>query len=526
MRMECAKHIQCISTLQLIWNSVKKGIKAGKGPNVSYILTPDSGMTEPKSRGVGHDTDPALLTAGRYGTDDTIRIFGDERTFEYILRVQATAIQVLSDLYPAVIPPEDARVLVDAANLEHINPSRIRELEAKGEHDIIAINNAWEEVVSPISRGAASHINKLRTSADTTESAKALQLKDGLHVIADSVENLRDITLERAVEWVEVPHMDQSHLYDAVPAVAGRTFVHYAEMLQSGLNFLRNTHDNSLFGKWADATGNYHSAVSMGLDGRRIEKEFCSRLGLRRMKAPAQVPGREYLMDVYYTIERIAETIGNLAHYIRMGRGDDTGIFSFPRGKKGSSAMPHKDAKGGNPIAEEQAESLANYTRGVMVTAMSSCRMDYARDLSGSASDRINLEDTFKFADHVIRKMANVTHKLILNEERSRERVTRSYGVVTSPQFLNYLTDPRRTGVPMPRSEASDLVARLATEAYDERRQFAEVLLEDEAITSRISEDEIREMADPLGYMAESSEIVRNVHSHLHGKRTLPTVSP
>ena len=448
--------------------------------------------------------------------------FGPEQTFASILKVQGISAKVLSDLYPDVVPPEDAVVLVETANLHHINPARIREIEAKGGHDVIAINTAWEEVVAERRPLATAHINKIRTSADSTEAAKALQIKRGLEVIADSTENLRDIVLERALEWDSVSHMDQTHLYDAIPTVAGRPFAHYAEMLQSGLDVLKFFHDYSTVGKWSDVTGNFHSAVDMEMDGRKIENEFCNRLGIRHMKASAQVPGREYVMDIFYSLARIGETVANLAHYMRTGRGDDVDVFRFPRGRKGSSGMPHKDRKGGNPAAEEQGESIDGLLRGLMVTAQSTSRMDYARDLSGSAYDRIALSIGFKVLDHTLRGIAEVVYKLQLNEERCKERVNRSYGVVTSPRFLAYLTDTRRTSDAMPRSVAHDLLGILSAQAYDQKKPFGEILLEAEEVCKRIPREQILGMADPTNYIGQSREIIHDVYDSFHGRRTFP----
>lgn len=470
--------------------------------------------------GVDPATHSQYLIAGKYGTDGTVRVFDWEKNVGYNLRGQGVSAKVLSRLYPDVVPPEDAAVLIGTADLYHVSAARIREIEAKLKHDQIAINTAWEEVVAKERPSATSHINKMKTSADSTEPAKALQLKEGLEVVASSVENLRDILLERALEWVDTPHMDQTHLYDAVPTVAGRPFAHYAEMLQSGLERIRFFHDNSIMGKWGDVTGNYHSAVDMGLDGRKIEEEFCKELGIGHMIAPAQVPGREFLEDIYYAVARVAKTTGNIGHFIRWGRSDDVGIFRFPLGQKGSSGMPHKDLKGGNPDKEEQSESMDGVLTGALVAGMQACRMDYARDLTGSALDRIFFELAFKCGDHSVRSMANVAYKLQIVPERAKERVMRSYGVITSPRFLAYLTDRRRTAEPMPRSAAHDLLGRLATEAYEKKEPFADVLLTNAEVTRRIPELEIRRLADPVEYIGESKNVVNAVYDAFHGKRT------
>jgi adenylosuccinate lyase len=191
--------------------------------------------------------DPNTLAAGRYGTQEMCEIFGSEKTFEYSLIVQAQAAKTLSRLYPDIVSKEDAIEIENKANLKIINPSRIRELEAKTGHDVIAINTALEEVVND---SAKTQINKGKTSADTTQPARAVQLKKALKVIIDSVENIRDITLEKSMDWIDVPHMDVTHGYDALPTVAGRPLSHYAEMLQFDLELLKYVYKNSTIGKW------------------------------------------------------------------------------------------------------------------------------------------------------------------------------------------------------------------------------------------------------------------------------------
>jgi len=474
--------------------------------------------TKPKPIGIDSNTNPCSLVAGRYGTKDMINIWGPEKTFEYCLKSQATAVEIISQLYPDKVPPDEAQEIISKANLEAIDPYRIRYLEQETGHDIIAINTALDEQVS---KKAGAHINKARTSADTTETAKALQLKESLEIIADSLENLRDITLERSVDWINIPHMDTTHLYDALPTVLGRPFSFYGEMLQSDLEFLNYVYNNSIYGKWADATGNHHSATALDIDGRELEKRYCKKLGINCMTAPAQIPGREFIADSMYVLTRSAETMNNLAHYIRMGRSDDIGIFRFPLGDKGSSAMPHKDSKGGNPRREEQTEGFANYMKGVMQTTLGSCSFDYGRDLRASAPDRITLEESFKWGDYVIRTLAKVLYTLEPIKDRCLERVERSYGVPTSQQIMTYLTDRTKTETPMTREYAHNLVAKLATEAYNSKRPFVEVVLEDKEITDLLPENILRNITNPIQYIGLSKEIIKDVYEKYHGKKTI-----
>ncbi|MFH1209259.1 MAG: lyase family protein [archaeon] len=480
--------------------------------------------TKPKQRFPDeYSIDPTKLAAGRYGTLDMVEVWGPEQTFEFSLKVQGQSALTLSRLHPDIISADLASEISERASLDHIDPNRIRELEDLKGHDVIAINLSLEEAVSEKAR---PHINQARTSADTTQSAKSLQIKKSLEVITDTVENLRDILLEKSIEWIDVVHMDNTHGYDAVPSVAGRAFSHYAEMLQSGLKLLKFVYENSMIGKWGDVTGNHHSAKELGIDGICLQKEYCNDLGLGFMDAAAQVPGLEFDADVTYVVVRLSETINNIANYIAWGRSDDVNIFinNNPKKRKGSSGMPHKDAKNGNPIDEEQVMSLRNYFQGNMMTSLANCEFPYARNLAASANSRINLEDGFKFFDHSVRNLSNIVYWLGLREERCKERVERSYGVVTSEKVLTYVTDHRKVKDPMIRSEAHDLLGKLAKYAWDNKIPFIDVLLGNERVNGLVDQDTLRRLADPFDYIGESKEIVRRVYEKYHNKKTLEDI--
>lgn len=467
----------------------------------------------------GFKVDSSKLAAGRYGTFEMCEIWGDTQTFERSLFVQGQSALVLSELYPEIISPENAREIASHANLDYINPERIRKLEFLKGHDVIAINESLEEVVSPEAR---THINRFKTSADTTQNARALQIKSSLEVVANSVENLRDIVIEKSLDWIDVPFMVLTHGYDAAPSVAGRPLSHYAEMLQSGLNVLKFFYDNSIKGKWADTVGDHHSATSSGVDGMRIQEEFCKRIGVGFMDASAQIPGLEFEADLFYAVSRLGETTSNLANFIAWGRSDDVNVFvnTSPQKKKGSSGMPHKDAKNGNPTSEEQNMSLRNYLQGNVMTALANCQMPYARNLAASANGRINLEDGFKFFDHATREMAKTIYWIGINEERSKERVSRSYGVVTSQQVMTYLTDHRMVTNPMGRGEAHNLMGKLATESWERKIPFVEIVLANDEVRKRLSEDTIRRITNPFDYIGRSKEIVRIVADKFYKQRT------
>jgi adenylosuccinate lyase len=73
----------------------------------------------------------------------------------------------------------------------------------------------------------------------------------------------------------------------------------------------------------------------------------------------------------------------------------------------------------------------------------------------------------------------------------------------------------------MARDEAHDLAAKLATEAYDRKRNFTDVVLASPEVTSRLSRETIVDITDPIKYLGQTEEIMDMVFKKYHGKRTL-----
>lgn len=477
--------------------------------NIFYV----EGKTKPLDRNV-KDVDPNQLCHGRYGTGEIVSVFGPKQLVRDILHVQAESSQTLSRINSDLVPQQYADEISNA--VDNVDYDRVKELEAEYRHDIIAINKALQEQVSD---EAGSVIHLARTSADPTESATAIQYQKGLEIICGSLENLRDIVLETSLNWKNIPHMDQTHNYDALPTVAGRPFSFYAEMLQSDLEFLEFVYSHSIRGKWGDATGNHHSATDLGLDGVELQKAYCERLKIGYMDAPAQIVGREFKMDVLYTLARIGTTVDNLAHYIRWGKSHDVNLF-YNMGKKGkgSSTMPHKDAVGGNPIAEEQAGASRGIAVGALNAAITTAVFSYARDLTASASNRIIFEDAFKMSDHLIRRISQVVYSLGIDTNRAEERFERTYGVTTAQRVMNALVS---CDDPMPRSEAHDLCGELATKAFDEEQPFLGYLLAEPEVKKRLSDQKIMDLTETKNFIGQSKEIIKTVYDEYHGKKTL-----
>ncbi|HLD42763.1 MAG TPA: lyase family protein [Candidatus Nanoarchaeia archaeon] len=466
------------------------------------------------------EVDSQELAAGRYGTEEMCGVFNSTSTVQGILDQVALSTKVVSKNYPEITPEENAQRIAEKATIGFVSPEAAHQEEATTHHDVIAVTNILSKQLLPEDK---PHVGRFKTSADSTETAKGSSLKTSLDVYIPRLEDLRDILIEKAVEGRDIITMAQSHELDAVAESFGKVFVHFAERIQFRVDTLAYHYKNSLFGKWSDATGSYHNTVATGVDGRKLESDLMERLGLRSMIAASQTPPREALCDIGSAVAISMATLASIAREIKKQKSDDVDTLweVVDEGTKGSSAMPHKDIKGGNPSMEERIRSLSHMASGYTATLYATADMAYARDLEGSASDRIVLGDLFKIADYAAKLTANILLRLTPHEERIRERIERTQGVTTASRVVAYLTDPRLTENPLSRREAHDLIGKLAKKAYTDKVPFYNILLASEDALSRLGQETIKEISNPLAYIGESKQQVLDVAKAYYGKRTL-----
>ena len=153
----------------------------------------------------------------------------------------------------------------------------------------------------------------------------------------------------------------------------------------------------------------------------------------------------------------------------------------------GSSSMPHKQ----NPSTSETICGLARLLRAHLIVALENIVVWHEQDLSRSSTERITIPESFMAAHFMLRKMAQVMRDLIVDAERMKENLEKSYGVVFSQAVLLRLIDKD-----LARAQAHELIAQLARETQAKRQSFKELLLKSKEVRKYLSPEEIEEVFD------------------------------
>ncbi len=110
----------------------------------------------------------------------------------------------------------------------------------------------------------------------------------------------------------------------------------------------------------------------------------------------------------------------------------------------------------------------------------------HERDISHSSVERIIAPDATILADFMLARMTEVIRNMKVYEDRMTENLKASRGLFFSESILLKLVERGLT-----REEAYALVQRNAMIAWEKRRDFKEVLLEDDAVLRHLSREEI-----------------------------------
>ena len=428
----------------------------------------------------------------RYAHPEMTRLWSDEHRYQTWLDVEIAAAEAMADA--GVIPVEAAR---DIRERGAVDASRISEIEATTQHDVIAFTTAVAERVGPSARWLHFGL----TSSDVLDTAQAIQMRDASDVILSDLESLAEAIRARAEEHRHTAMIGRTHGVHAEPMTIGLKFaLWYAELARSRARLVHARETISV-GKMSGAVGTFaHLDPS-------IEAHVCERLGLQPAPVSSQVLQRDRHAELLSTLAITGASLEKFALEIRGLQKTEIGEVEEPfgRGQKGSSSMPHKR----NPIGCEQVTGLARLLRANAMAALENIALWHERDISHSSVERVILPDSFLVLDHMLRRFTRIVTGLVVHPDRMRENLAWSRGVVFSGTVLLELA---KRG--MSRERAYELVQRNAMRSFDEHQEFKTLLLNDADVVAVLPPNDIEQAFDLEIQLRHVDRIFERVFEH------------
>ena len=152
--------------------------------------------------------------------------------------------------------------------------------------------------------------------------------------------------------------------------------------------------------------------------------------------------------------------------------------------------MPHKR----NPIVSERLCGLARVVRAAATVGLENVALWHERDISHSSAERVVLPDAFLALDYMLDRFGWLADGLVVDPDRMRANLDASHGLVFSQRVLLALVESG-----LPRDEAYRLVQRNALRAWDESRDFRELVEADAEIAERLGPEGVAAAFDLAG---------------------------
>jgi adenylosuccinate lyase len=282
----------------------------------------------------------------------------------------------------------------------------------------------------------------------------------------------------RAREHRRTPCIGRSHGIHAEPTTFGLKLAQAHAEMRRGRDRLEAARTEIATGAISGAVGTFANIDP------RVEAHVCEKLGLRPEPISTQVIPRDRHAQFFATLGVIASSMERIATEIRhLQRTEVREVEEyFSPGQKGSSAMPHKR----NPVLTENLTGLARLVRMAVIPAMENVALWHERDISHSSVERMIAPDVTITLDFALVRLARVIENLVVYPEQMRRNLEATHGLVHSQRVLLALT---QAGVS--REDAYRLVQRNAMRAWQEERDFREVLEADAEVTAILSREQL-----------------------------------
>lgn len=415
----------------------------------------------------------------RYALKEIKSLWTVEAQFTRWLEVELSVIKARQEL--KLIPDN----VYDTINSKaKINVSRILEIENVVDHDVIAFIKSVTENFNDEER----YFHKGLTSSDIVDTALSLGMLRSSKLILNELNELLVIIKEKSIEHKYTITMGRTHGVHAEPTSFGLKLLTYFYELNRNKDRLLNSIENISHAKLSGAVGNYANITP------EIEEKALNLLGLKPCKISTQIVPRDIHTEFLNTIALIGASIERLASEIRHLQRTEVSELQepFKKGQRGSSAMPHKK----NPILCERLCGLARVLRSNAITSFENINLWHERDISHSSAERIIIPDSIQIIYYMITKSKNLIKNLIVNKDKMLDNFNSSYNLVFSQNVLNKLID-----LGMLREEAYTTVQKLSFTAVNEKRDFKDLVQEDNLLSNYLKDVSLDELFSPNHYL-------------------------
>ena len=425
----------------------------------------------------------------RYTREEMGKIWEPENRFRKWLDIELLVCEALNKL--GEIPNSSLKNIRKNASFDI---ERIDEIEREVKHDVIAFLTSVSEHVGDDAR----YIHMGITSSDILDTSLSLLLKEASMLIIKDIERLLAVLKKKAFKHKQTVMIGRTHGIHAEPITFGFKMALWYEEMKRNLTRMRRAKENISYGKISGAVGTFAHTSPF------VEENVCKKLGLKPAPVSTQIIQRDRHAEFFATLAIIASSLDNFAQEIRLLQRTEVGEAEefFSKGQKGSSAMRNER----NPVLSENLSGLARVVRSHALTAFENVTLWHERDISHSSAERVIGPDSTILIDFMLNRFTSIVEQLVVYPKQMEKNLNLTNGIFFSQAIMLRLV---KKG--LSRENAYRVVQKSALKAWDEGKDFKNVIGKDSAVKKYLSKKEIEQSCNMKNYLKHIDDIFLRV---------------
>jgi 3-carboxy-cis,cis-muconate cycloisomerase len=331
------------------------------------------------------------------------------------------------------------------------------------------------------------------TTQDVMDTGLVLQVRAALGPVRRDLRRSTTAASALALEHRSLPMAGRTHGQHAVPITFGLKAASWTDEL---LRCEARLEAASAAAATAQLGGAAGTLASLGDDAEPVRAAFCRLLGLAEADVPWHA-ARDRLRDLAHALAELGAAGERIAAEVIRLQATETAELAEPRGPAGvgSSTMPQKR----NPMTSEYLVASARLLRGAVSVLLEAPAHAGERDMGPWAAEWIAVPQALILAGGVVEKLAGILEGLIVDGDRMRSNLGLTRGAIVSEAAMMRLA--RSVG----HERAHELVTAVSARAGAEGLTLAAALIEDDEVSSHLSEEDIERVTDPVDYLGLAS---------------------
>ncbi len=435
----------------------------------------------------------SVLFRDSFGTPAMRAVFDDRELIRKYVEVEIALAK--AEAKCGVIPQEAADEIAATCDADTLDFDLLR-------HETEIVGYPILPLVHQISKQAGKsggYVHWGATTQDIMDTAVALQIRDGLEIVENDINELRKILADLSTRYRDTPMAGRTHLQQALPVTFGYKTAIWLDMFDRHLERLQQLKPRVLVGEFAGAAGTLASLGDKGLDVQKVMMEV---LGLGAPVSTWHV-ARDGFAEAINFLGLVTGSLGKIAYDVMLMASNEFGELyePFVKGRGASSTMPQKR----NPISSELMLACAKGVRqqaGLMLDAMV---QDLERATGPWHAEWIAIPESFVLAAGSLNQAKFMLSGLIIDEKAMARNLDMTKGLIVAEAVMMGLAPY------IGRQDAHDVVYDACRVVNEQGGRLADVLNGMPSISSRLAPEIIEQLTDPKNYLGMAPQMVDQV---------------